>query len=194
MKLENEFDRKYKIAAEKYLEKNMEALREAKPGQAFGVLKRLGAQPGDCLDGATFTLPEHESESLTEQQSAERIADHFASISQEFPPLSINLLPPHVQNKLLSPGNPPTISEYDTYCKIRHAKKPKSGIQNDLPKLLTQEFAPELASPVHRIISNIVRSGEWPNHWKLEHVVPISKIPMPESEDDLRPISLTPFF
>ena len=90
---------KYKIAAEKYLENNMEALREAKPGQAFSVLNRLGAQPGDCLDGSSFTLPDHESLCLTEQQSAERIADHFSSISKEFPPLTINNLPSRVQNK-----------------------------------------------------------------------------------------------
>ena len=89
------------------------------------------------------------------------ITDHFASISQEFPPLTISLLPCRVQNKLQSPGSPPTMSEYDTYCKIRAAKKPKSGIQNDLPKILNQEFAPELAFPVHKIIANIVESGEW---------------------------------
>ena len=194
LNLKKTFERKYKIASEKYLEKNLDSLRDAKPGQAFSVLKRLGAQPGDCLDGSTFSLPTHESESLSELESAERIADHFASISQEFPPLSTDCLPSRVLTKLQSPGRPPSITEYDTYCKIRAAKKPKTGIQNDLPKLLTQEFAPELALPVHRIVSNIVKSGEWPSHWKLEHVVPIAKIPMPESEDDLRPISLTPFF
>ena len=43
LNLKKQFDVKYKIAAENYLEKNMEALREAKPGQAFSVLNRLGA-------------------------------------------------------------------------------------------------------------------------------------------------------
>ena len=38
------------------------------------------------------------------------------------------------------------------------------------------------------------QSGEWPTHWKIEHITPIGKVAMPESEDDLRPISLTPFF
>ena len=38
------------------------------------------------------------------------------------------------------------------------------------------------------------RSGEWPEHWKLEYVTPIVKVSKPESENDLRPISLTPFF
>ena len=194
MKLKKLFDVKYKSAAAKYLDKNLEELREAKPGQIFSVLKRLGARPGDCLDSNTFTLPTHESESLSEQQSAERIANHFASISQQYSPLSINKLPARVQHKLKSPGTPPSVSELDTYRKIRAAKKPRSGIPNDLPRQITQEFAPELAFPIHKIINNIVKSGEWPKQWKLEHVVPIAKVAMPATEDDLRPISLTPFF
>ena len=48
---------------------------------------------------------------------------------------------------------------------------------------MIQEFGPELATP-----------GHWPTHWKLENVVPIGKVSFPETEDDLRPISLTPFF
>ena len=80
------------------------------------------------------------------------------------------------------------------YKKIRAAKKPKSGVPNDLPRIITQEFAPELATPVGKIVNKIAETGEWPRQWKLEYVVPISKVPMPETEDDLRPISLTSFF
>ena len=76
----------------------------------------------------------------------------------------------------------------------RAAKKTSSGVPNDLPKLITQEFGPELAVPISRIITNIARTGEWPSQWKLEYVTPIGKVPIPESEDDLRPISLTSFF
>ena len=150
-------------------------------------------QPGEGSESNTFSLPEHEC--LSPDQSAERIAEHFASISQEFPPLDIDLLPSHVKDKILSCDIlPPQISEYDTYCKIKSSKKPKSGVPNDLPKQIIQEFSPELATPVCKILQNIFNSGEWPDSWKLEHVIPISKVPMPESEDDLRPISLTPFF
>ena len=42
-------------------------------------------------------------------------------------------------------------------------------------------------------LSNVDKLAEWPNQWKLEHIVPIGKIPLPESENDLRPISLTAF-
>ena len=56
-----------------------------------------------------------------------------------------------------------------------------------------QEFAPELATPMSKIINSILASGEWPDKWKLEDVIPIAKVPNPLTEDDLRPISLTPF-
>ena len=100
-----------------------------------------------------------------------------------------------MRNKLqFSDLHPPDISDYEVYCKIRSAKKPKSCLPGDLPKNIIQEFTPELASPVKIILENIFKTGEWPSHWKLEHVIPIGKVPVPESEDDLRPISLTPFF
>ena len=197
LRLKKQFDLKYKIEAQKYLAKNLQNIRESKPGQVFKVLKRLGAQPGDCSEVNTFSLPQHEN--LTPEESAERIAAHFAAISQEFPPLNSDQLPPRVREKICAAENEseskhPPISEYDVYCKIRAAKKPNSGIPGDLPKTIIKEFSPELATPVHKIIQNIFFTGEWPSHWKLEHIKPIPKIPTPESEDDLRPISLTPFF
>ena len=194
LQFKHQFELKYRTAAEKYLNKYLNELKEANPGQVFKFLKRLGPRPGDCSEDNSFTLPTHESESLTAQQSAECIAEHFAAISQEFPPLTVKSLPVRVQSKILSPGVAPVISEYDVYCKIRAAKKPKSGIPGDLPREIINEFGPELASPIHKIISNIFQSGEWPRHWKLEQVVPIKKGATPETEEDLRPISLTPFF
>jgi hypothetical protein len=154
----------------------------------------MGAQPADCMNLNTFTLPQHETENLSEEESAERIASHFAQISNEFPPLDVNCLPMRVQTKLKDRECPPVISDYDVYCKIRAAKKPKSGVPNDLPKIINQEFSPELSKPVSRIINNIVQSGQWPTEWKLEYVSAIGKFPMPESVDDLRPISLTAFY
>ena len=73
---------------------------ECQPGRAYKVLKTMGAQPGDCTDSNTFTLAQHESESLTTEESAERIASYFAHISQEFPPLDVRALPHRVQTKL----------------------------------------------------------------------------------------------
>ena len=45
-----------------------------------------------------------------------------------------------------------------------------------------------------RILNNIFQNAHWPESWKHEFVTPLAKITNPESEDDLRPISLTNFF
>ena len=190
--LESLFQAKYKIEAEKHLKKSMDALKETNPGKAYGLLKKMGAQPGEDINTNSFTLPSHEN--LSAEQSAECIATHFAGISQEFPPLNITSLPVRVKSKLHCKDVLPVISEFEAYKKIKAANKPRSGVPNDLPKQLNQEFAPELATPVSRIVNRIAQTGEWPSQWKLEHVVPVGKIPTPESEDDLRPISLTAFF
>ena len=108
-------------------------LKDAKTGKAFGVLKAMGAQPGDCQDDLSFSLPNHQQLNLDDQQCAERIAEHFAEISGQFPPLNLNLLPDRVRNVLDDDSTPPIISEYDCYLKMKATKKPKSVIPGDLP-------------------------------------------------------------
>ena len=83
--MENSFKTKSEAAAEKYLRKNVDELKQTNPGKAYRIIKQMGAQPGDCSEGTSFTLPNHEGENLTDEQSAERIAQHFADISQQFP-------------------------------------------------------------------------------------------------------------
>ena len=53
--------------------------------------------------------------------------------------------------------------------------------------------------PICKIFNSIVGSAnqgavKWPASWKHEFGTPLQKIPDPQSEDDLRVISLTPFF
>ena len=172
----------------------MDTLKNNNPGQAYSVLKRLGAQPGDCTDSQGFTLPTHLDENLSNKQSAEKIADHFAGISQQFSPLNPALLPERVLSKLEEESRPPTITESETFDKIEAAKKPKSGVPGDLPCTIIKEFSVELAKPLSIIINNIFRTAEWPADWLVEYVTPLGKVPQPETEDDLRPISLTAFF
>ena len=88
-KLAAEFSRKYKAAAKRYIRNKVDELKEAEPGKAFGVLKSMGAQPGDCSEEMTFTLPSHQQANLTDQECAEKIAQHFAVISSEYPPLTL---------------------------------------------------------------------------------------------------------
>jgi hypothetical protein len=199
-RLKAEFDQKLEKAATKFLRKNVDSLKESNPGQAYNILKKMGAQPGECDDGSNFTLPSHEN--LTPMESAEKIAEHFSKISREFPPLNMETLPERVRQKLVSPESEskiPLIMEHEVFSRIKSANKPKSGVPGDLPRKLVTEFGPELATPVCKIFNSIVNSAKqgaakWPTTWKLEFGTPLQKIPEPGTEDDLRIISLTSFF
>jgi hypothetical protein len=77
--------------------------------------------------------------------------------------------------------------------KIRKSKKPKSSVPGDLPRKIVKEFGPELAGPAGIIFRNIVKTGHWPKAWRTEYGTPLQKVPNPETEDQLRIISLTSY-
>ena len=120
------------------------------------------------------------------------MADYFSNFSQEYLPLDIASLPPNVQSYLSSnPGSEsiPSLSVYDVYTKLIRAKKPNSSVPRDL----LQQFAAMLAVPVRVIYDNITSSSVYPQQWKTEHPIPVTKVYPPQSEDDLRNIAKTPF-
>ena len=149
---------------------------EAKPGQAYKVLKRMGAQPGDDAEDGGFELPEYVSQGLSAAECADRLAQAFANISQEFPALDTEKLPTRIQLILKGEQNPfckldpgmPYISRQMVEKKIFQSKNTKGGVPGDLPTKLAKEFGPELARPAAQIFRNIANSGIWPKRWKME--------------------------
>ena len=192
--LNDVYKAKYSKASKDYLKNIMKELEESNPAQANKILKRLGAQPGESEEESNFSLPSHQN--LTPKQSADKIAQKFAEISQEFPPIKIANLPVRVQSKLASTKNQqvPHISRQMVEDKIKKAKTTKGGVEGDLPAKLIKEFSSELAPPLAQLYKAIAQTGKWPSRWKTEQGLPLKKISNPQSEDDLRIISLTPFF
>ena len=178
------------------MQKNVTDLKHSHPGKSYSILKRMGAPPGACNEEGTFTLQNHREQNLSTEESIEQIAQYFAQISQEYPPLDPQSLPQRVRDILNSPDplDIPQLSEQEVMEQIRKSKKPKSGVPGDLPKKLTEKFYCELAKPMTKIYQNIVASKEWPVMWCTEYGIPLQKQPNPENEDQLRIISLTSFF
>ena len=100
MRLKAEFDKKLQTAASDYLNKNVTSLIESNPGKAHSVLKKMGAKKGDLLDDGSFSLLSHIEENLSLKDSTDRIAQHFAKISQEYNALNLDSLPDDVKNAL----------------------------------------------------------------------------------------------
>lgn len=187
------YNTKFKRASADYLEKIMLEFEDSNPGKANKLLKRLGAQPGDVPDESNFTLPKHQELGLCAEESADRIAQKFADISQEFPPIKITNLPERVQAEIMKTENVPFISRQMVETKIEKAKTTKGGVAGDLPAKLMKEFSTELAPPLSALFRNVAATGKWPERWKLEQGLPLKKKNDPLTEDDLRIISLTPF-
>ena len=195
--LNKRYVRKLRAATQDYLDKTVRTLFDSASGKAYSIMKRLGAQPGDRVDASSFELPEHVSLGLSAEESADRIAQKFADISQEYPPISLDRLPIRVVQNIEKSKNQqiPFISRGLIEDKIKKAKKTKGGVPGDLPVRLQKEYGPELAIPAQRIFNNIFQTGKWPERWKIEMGIALNKAKPnnPESESDLRIISLTPF-
>ena len=126
---------------------------QAEPGQAYKVLKRMGAQPGENPEDGSFLLPKYVKLGLSAEDSADRLAQSFADIPQEFPPLVIESLPDRIQN-ILKEGesqNIPYISRQMVTQLLIQSDASKGGVRGDLPTRLIKEFAPELSIPVSKI-------------------------------------------
>ena len=150
------------------------------------------ARPGNTANN-TFVLPEHVEKGLSELESAEEIADFFSKISQEYDPLCIDTLPSNVQVKLATdPCDHPFFEEHQIYNELKATRK-TSSVPGDIPAKILDEFLPEFCTPITAIFNKTFSTHQWPASYKTEYGVPISKIPIPESEDDLRSIGLTPY-
>ena len=173
--LNNQFNTKYRKASKDYLDKMMLELEESNPAKANKIIKRLGAQPGETLDEGNFSLPDHRS--LTAEQSANKIAQKFAEISQEYPPIKIENLPERVQNEIKNAKkqNIPYISRQMVEDKVRKAKTTKGGVDGDLPAKLIKEFSSELAPPLSQLYRAIAQTGKWPSRWKAEQGTHLKK-------------------
>ena len=136
----------------------------------YSALRKLGVRPSDSGSN-TFRLPAHVDRDLTPVESAELIADHFASISQEYASINANEFPPNMREALNHPDMSvvPKLQEYEVYSKMCKAKKPNSTIPGDLPIRIAQEFSCELSNPVTAIYNSILKTFQYPRQWVIEH-------------------------
>ena len=128
-------------------------------------------------------------ESLSEYNNlecAQKIAEHFSAISNEYSPVDNTQLPCY-----LPALPPPVIEEYDVYMKIIRLKKTKTALPVDIPAKLLKECAPFLAAPLTDIYNHSLSLDQYPTKWKFEWVTPAPKVSEPQTMSDLRKIACT---
>ena len=156
------------------MKKCVSDLKTSEPGKVAATLKRMGAQPGDCEEGGTFTLLNHIQENLSVDQQLERLTKYFVSVSQEFPPLEISQLSEYTRSKLanICQEDIPKVQDYEIFSILDNCKKKKSSVPGDIPPRLFYEASAGLAEPAARIMNNIAQTGEWPSQYKTEWGLP----------------------
>ena len=190
--LKKEVKNKLREASTKFLEKQIN-LASSKNNSWLRHVKRLAARPGDNSESA-FTLPKHVEENLTTLESCNKICEFFSKISQEYTPLDPANLPAHVRDKLDNdPCTHPYLADHIVYEGLKKGKITCS-VPGDLPVQLLEKFMPELTAPIAAIYREAIATHTWPEPYKKEYHLPIKKVPIPQSEDDLRNLGLTPFF
>ena len=173
--------------------KKIEELKECNLGQFFRKIKTVGARQGECSE-TSFSLSSHVELNLDPESAAEKIAEHFSSISKEYPPIEEQKLPQRVEEKLFHPDvatKSPKIEDFEAYGMLKKRKLKSTTVPGDIPMKLKKEFLPEFSGPSAKIFNSITKTGQYPRQWVTEYVTPIPKVTPPETEDDLRNISLT---
>ena len=157
-------------------------LKSSNPGKWYAMAKKIGAV--DQLGEGQVNV---ESLShLSNLEAAQKIAEHFVAISNEFSPIDNTQLPCY-----LPAPPPPQVEEHDVFMRLNRIKKTKSTLPIDIPDKIRQECAPFLAGPLTAIINNSLTHYQYPAVWKQEWVTPAQKISHPKQISDLRKISST---
>ena len=188
------YERQLRRASKEYIQRNVDDLKSVNPAKAAAILKRLGSAPGDCSDKGDFSVLSHQVQNLSPDECTAKILKYFTDISKEYEPLDVCRLPVRVKVKLLEKAQkPPTIEDYQVYEVIKKSKK-SGGVPGDLSGKIVKEFAAELATPMGIIFRSILENNQWPVEWAIEHGLALKKVKVPETEADLRIISLTSFW
>ena len=160
-------------------------LKVTNPSKWYSMAKKIGAV--DEMNSGEVIVDELEG--LSNLEGAERIAQHFSSVSNEYPPIDLAQLPAY-----LPATKPEQVDELSVYKKINGLKNTKSTMNIDLPNKLRKEFSVELTPPLTDIINSSLSQFIYPKIWKHEWITPAPKVTCPKLIKDLRKISSTSDF
>ena len=176
-------------AKKNFSENFITSLKDTDPSTWMKRMSKLGMATFEKEDAGWHFQTEEKSD----QELTDEMADYFADISKDFPPVDASLLD-------LVPPKAPFVSEvsclpseHEIYTLLLASKK-TSSVPNDFPATFVKEFLPFLAKPAQIIFSQSIIDGVYPTRWKTEFVSPLPKILPPVSYGDLRNLSLTEFF
>ena len=180
--LNQKFLEKCQEEKEKYYSKIVCDLKESNVSQWYSKVKRMAGQHSPSLPSDNCV---EELEGLSDQDQAEKIADHYANISNQYQPIKTEDFP----GIKVGDYKPPKISASKVVKVINSMNKQAAAVPGDLPMKIIAKFCHELSRPLAHLINSCLTLGKYPKIWKVEYVTPVPKVLPPEKLKDLRKIS-----
>ena len=164
---------------ETYQTNSVEDLKTSKPGEWYSKVKRMTGKKVNDSENITVD----ELASLTNKEQAEKIADHYAKLSNSYDPINTVKFQKYSKIGKFCSFEPEKIKKI-----INGMNKKAATVKNDVPMKILDRFAEEISFPLTHVI-NATLKGKYPNLWKLETITPVPKVFPPEKLKDLRKIS-----
>ena len=115
VQLKEQFKMEKKKAIQIFKTKIEKEVKEGKRACSYKTLRRLDPQYEDAQE---YCIQSHQDQGLSPKESVEKIARFFISISEEHEELTIEKLPPNVQEEINKKYEVPVVEEYQVYEKI----------------------------------------------------------------------------
>ena len=182
--MNEEYQHRCAAEKEKYYTNMVSDLKTSNPGKWYSKLKRMSGQ-GNVKQQ---NIQVDELIGLSNMEQAERIADHYSAISNQYEQIKSEDFKEYFNP--IRGGKPvPTIEPRKVHQIIHKMNKNAATVQGDIPIKLISEFSVELAFPLAHILDIGLKNGVYPDIWKMESVTPAPKVFPPEKLKDLRKIS-----
>ena len=179
--LQKNYQAELEKSKREFYRKKIRDLRKMKPKNWHREIKKLSS-----FDQNTSEEIVVESiKELPADEQAEKIADNFASISQEYDELKTEdiIIPNYSSDEI------PQFNEKEVKEALEKLDANKSDVKGDLPAKVLKACAEKLAMPIADLVNTCIRQGKWPDIFKIEVVTPVPKVYPPQTIDQLRNIS-----
>ena len=178
--LETQYNNELKKSESEYYKNMIEDLKNSKPGQWFSKLKRMTSYDQNKSEEIFVD----EISSLCDQEQSEKIADHYAKISNTYQPLQSS----DIDLPKIPEGSSPRIWPWQVHQHLKRVRTNVSTSKGDISAKLIKEFSYYLSTPLSNILNTCIKKGQWPDLWKLEAVTPVPKVYPVKAVSNLRKI------
>ena len=175
------YEMELKNAKENFYKIKIRNLRRSNPRNWHRELKKITNYDKKKSEN----LEVEEIKDLPEKEQAEKIADRFSAVSQEYEKLRNEDIevPPFSTEQI------PKFEEHEVQEVLEKMDTNKSDVQGDIPAKILKLCSALLTKPITDIINSSIRKGVWPEIFKMGMFTPVPKKKPTKTMDQLRNIS-----